>query len=314
MFGKAFAAGLLALPLLGAAQDVQNRSLVSIEARALHPWAQACEDWDEWDKPGPAFQVYGNTYYVGTCGIAAILITSEQGHVLIDSGTNAGADIVLANIRSLGFDPADVNLLLSSHEHFDHVGGMAKLQEGTGAPIVSSHIAVETMLSGKVHPDDPQYGTLDPMRSVRSALTFSEGEGQLLLHKYRMWPIPTPGHTPGAMSWTWRACHEGECRTVVYADSLSAVSSDEYRFIDNEEYLGQFFASLMRIADARCDILLTPHPSGSQMRSKLLANDLDAPRGNSCKGYMRTQRGRLFVRLLREDPEWTQKNFPEGIQ
>lgn len=307
--------GALALAVtLPAAQDAEDRRSVSIETRPLHPWVATCEDWDEWDKAGPAFQVYGNTYYVGTCGIAAILIASDNGHVLIDSGTEAGAEMVLANIRSLGFDPADVKLLLNSHEHFDHVGGMARLQEATGAQIVSSAIGASTMLSGEDHPEDPQYGMHEPMRPVTSALPFYEGEGQFLLHAYRMWPIPTPGHTPGAMSWTWRACEGRECRTIVYADSLSAVSSDDYRFTANAEYLGQFFASLMRIADARCDILLTPHPSGSQMRGKLLGGNLAATWANSCKNYMRSQRGKLFVRLMREDPEWMQKNVHGAAQ
>ena len=309
MSGRFPAALLLALPLLGAQQPP-----VSIEPRPVHPWVAACEDWDDWDKAGPPFNIFGNTWYVGTCGISAILITADDGHVLIDSGTEAGADIILANIRSLGFDPGDVKLLLNSHEHFDHVGGMAKLQEATGAQIVSSAIGAETMLSGKDHPDDPQFGMHPPMRPVRSALPFYEGEGQWLLHKYRMWPIPTPGHTPGAMSWTWRACDGSECRTVVYADSLSAVSSDAYRFTDHAEYLSKFFTSLKRVADARCDLVLTPHPSGSQMRGKLMGGDLSAPGANSCEGYMRSQRGSLFARLLREDPEWMQKNLPQGVQ
>lgn len=304
---RMLAAIALALPLLGA-QEPSSRALPE------HPWAAACEEWDEWDKPGPPFQVYGTTYYVGTCGIAAILITSPEGHVLIDSGTEGGAEVVLANIRSLGFEPSDVKLLLNSHEHFDHVGGMARLQEATGAPVVSSPGGVQTMLTGEDHPEDPQFGMHEAMRPVARALPFHEGEGQFLLHRFRMWPIPTPGHTPGAMSWTWRACEERECRTIVYADSLSAVSADDYRFTAHEEYLGRFFGSLARIADARCDILLTPHPSGSQMRGKLLGGDLSSPWANSCENYMRSQRGNLFVRLIREDPEWMEKNVHGAAQ
>ena len=71
-------------------------------------WAAACEDNDEWDKPGPPLRIHGNTYYVGTCGISSILVVSPDGHALIDSGTDKGADIVLANIKALGFDPRDV--------------------------------------------------------------------------------------------------------------------------------------------------------------------------------------------------------------
>lgn len=86
-------------------------------------WVKSCTDWDEWDKPGPPFRIYGNSYYVGTCGISAILVTSDEGHVLIDGATEAGADIIATNIQSLGFSLRDVTILLHSHEHFDHVAG-----------------------------------------------------------------------------------------------------------------------------------------------------------------------------------------------
>src|SRR5687767_13958728 len=100
---------------------------------AQKAWSAACADLDEWDNPSQAFRVYGNTYYVGTCGITALLVTGANGHVLIDSGTDAGAQVVFANIAALGFNPGDVDFILMSHEHFDHVGGMARLQEATGA-------------------------------------------------------------------------------------------------------------------------------------------------------------------------------------
>ena len=100
-------------------------------------WAAACEDFDEWDKPGPPFRIYGRTYYVGTCGISALLIVGPDGHTVIDSGTDEGAKAVLANIRALGFDPRDVKTLLTSHEHFDHVGGIVSAchEAGRAGPV-----------------------------------------------------------------------------------------------------------------------------------------------------------------------------------
>ena len=58
---------------------------------------------DEWDKPAPPVRIHANTYLVGTCGISSILITGSEGHVLIDGGTEQGADLIAANIRALGF-------------------------------------------------------------------------------------------------------------------------------------------------------------------------------------------------------------------
>ena len=299
MFARSLFAVAAALLTIGA-----QRPPIAFEQRPVHPWTQACEDWDEWDKPGPAFQVFGNTYYVGTCGIASILITSDKGHVLIDSGTEAGAELVLSNVRSLGFDPRDVKLLLNSHEHFDHVGGMAKLQEATGAEIVSSFIGAQVMLSGHASEEDPQAGMHEPMRPVRSALDYSDQKAQRLLHDHDMWPISTPGHTPGAMSWTWRACEGERCQTVVYADSLSAVSRDDYRFRDHQNYLKDVFSAIERISETRCDLVLTPHPSASQMKAKLIGGDLAKPIGAPCRAYATLQSGNLFARILKEDPEY----------
>lgn len=319
LLDKVFAALGLWLAFTGASQP-DPRGVPTIMPQPLHPWVEACEDWDDWDKPGPAFKVHGNTYYVGTCGIAAILITSDEGHVLIDSGTEAGANVVLSNIRSLGFDPADVKLLLNSHEHFDHVGGMAILQEATGGVIVSSWIGIEVMSSGKLHEDDPQFGMHEPMTPMSvdvtpyPALPFSAPEAQYLLNSHDIWAIPTPGHSPGAMSWKWRSCEDEKCLTVVYADSLSAVSRDDYRFTDHPRYLGDFFKSLQRIADTQCNILLTPHPSAGLMRTRLLSRDLSSPYGRPCNDYMRLQRAALLTRLIKEDPEYMKTNFPNGVR
>jgi len=304
MFGRPLLALALAAPLLGLAKPE-----VSIDPRPVHPWVQACEDWDEWDKPGPPFKIFGNTWYVGTCGIASILITTDDGHALIDSGTEAGADVVLANIRSLGFDPKDIKLLLGSHEHFDHLGGLAKIQQATGAMFVSSAIAVDTMITGEAHPDDPQFGLHEPMATITAGIPYDWGDASYRLDYFGISPIPTPGHTPGAMSWSWEVCEGEECRTIVYADSLSAVSADDYRFLDHRDYLDQFVKSLERLAGSKCDVVITPHPSGSVMRNRLLSGSLAAPWDFNCEVYMRQQRGSLFIRLSKEDPEWMAKNL-----
>ena len=104
-------------------------------------WARQCTGWDDWDKPGPPFRLFGNAYYVGTCGISAILIAGSEGHILIDGGTAAGASVIAANIDKLGFRLSDIQLLLHSHEHFDHVGGLAELQKASGAKVMASALA-----------------------------------------------------------------------------------------------------------------------------------------------------------------------------
>lgn len=261
-------------------------------------WAEACADFDEWDKPGPPYRIYGNTYYVGTCGISSILVVSPEGHTLIDSGTEAGAEIVLANIRSLGFDPKDVANLLMSHEHIDHVGGMARLQKATGAQLVTSPRAAEPMRTGVAVADDPQAGMHPPFPPVANIFTIEDGAA-ILSGDREFRAIFTPGHTPGALSWTWCDCEDAGCRSIVYVDSLNPIGRDDYRFSAHPEYVAAFRAGLDQVAAADCDIVLAPHPSAAKMRERLTGAAPLIDR-NGCKAYVETARRRLADRLAKE--------------
>src|SRR4051794_12102028 len=87
--------------------------------------AAACPSCAEWNAPHAPFDVIGNTYYVGTNGLSSILITGAQGHILIDGGLPESAPLIAANIRALGFKVEDVKLIVNSHAHYDHAGGIA---------------------------------------------------------------------------------------------------------------------------------------------------------------------------------------------
>src|SRR6476620_3526892 len=123
-----------ALVLLGSCATTAPLPLADA-APGQRAWAAACGDNDDWDTAGPPFRIYGNTYYVGTCGITALLVDGDTGMTLLDTGTQKGAEIVLANIDALGFQRAEIGTILMSHEHFDHVGGIARVQDATGARI-----------------------------------------------------------------------------------------------------------------------------------------------------------------------------------
>ena len=277
-----------------AAADTQAET----RAQAQAQWAQTCADDSGWDEPGPAFQVHANTYYVGTCGIAAVLIAGDEGHVLIDGGTGKGAAPIAANIEALGFQLSDVKLLLHSHEHYDHVGGLAELQRRTGARLLASPAAAPVLASGQSADDDPQKGSLDPFDPARVDGTVQDGE-VVRLGDLALTAIATPGHTAGALSWQWRSCDaDGQCETVVFGDSLSPVSSDSYRFSDHPAHLAAYRNSLDRFADLECTLLLTPHPFASGMRDRILAGDLTDPAG--CTNYATTIRQRLDQRLAKE--------------
>ena len=261
-------------------------------------WAETCKDWDEWDKPAPPVRIHANTYLVGTCGISSILVAGEDGHVLIDSGTEAGAELVAANIQSLGFELRDIRFLVISHEHVDHVGGIARLQQLTGATLIASAAAEKVLNSGVPSTDDPQAGMHKPFPAATVGRVVGEGS-DVRLGNLRLFAMTTPGHTPGATSWRWESCDGGVCRTMVYADSLSAVSRDDYRFSDHAGYLAAFRASIGKIAKGRCEILLTPHPSASQMRDRISGKaPLFDPDG--CKNYAASLATKLAERLAKE--------------
>jgi metallo-beta-lactamase class B len=273
--------------------------------RPIHPveewgprWGATCKDWDEWDKPAPPVRIHANTYLVGTCGISAILVTGDEGHVLIDAGTEKGAELIADNIRQLGFRLGDIKYLLMSHEHFDHVGGMAQLQQLTGATVVTSAAAEKVLNTGVASTDDPQAGMHKPFPATNVGRVIADG-GEVRLHDLNLTAMTTPGHTPGALSWRWESCDGGVCRTIVYADSLSAVSRDDYRFSDHPDYLAAYRASIAKIAASPCEILLTPHPSASAMRERMTG---EAPLFdvNGCRNYAAALAKRLDERLAKE--------------
>jgi metallo-beta-lactamase class B len=238
---------------------------------------------------------------VGTCGISSLLVAGGDGHVLIDSGTDAGAEAVLANIRALGFDPRDVNTILMSHEHFDHVGGMDRLQKATRATIVATPAAAAVLRSGRPSPDDPQAGSEHPpFAPVAGPIAALESFGPVRFGGGAFMAIATPGHTFGATSWSWRACEAGNrCATIVYADSMNPISDDSYRFSDHPALVAAFRKGIASVAAADCDIVLAPHPGAVDLRKRLSGEKpLVDPGG--CKAYADGVARRLDARLAKE--------------
>jgi metallo-beta-lactamase class B len=261
-------------------------------------FASRCKDWDDYDKPAPPVRIHGNTYLVGTCGISSILIVGSAGDVLIDSGTEQEAELVAANIRKLGFNPEDVRIILHSHEHFDHVGGMARLEALTGGQLYASANAAEVLKSGRPSPGDPQAGILQPFPPARVDHVLRDGE-EVRLGNLMLKAIETKGHTQGALTWQWVSCDGGVCRRIVYADSLTPASGPNYRFTDHPAVVQAFRASIAKVAALDCDILLTPHPSASQMIQRL---GLGRPRldTNGCRAYAAQLTKQLDERLAKE--------------
>jgi metallo-beta-lactamase class B len=292
----AFAAAQIVVPL-GKPPPHYDQPIAPIET-AGPAFASTCKDWDDYDKPAPPVRIFANTYYVGTCGITSILITGDQGDILIDGGTEKGADLIARNIRSLGFRLSDIRIILHSHEHYDHVGGIGRLQQLSGAQLYASPAAARVFATGIATSDDPQAGINKPFATARVDHILRDGE-IVRLGNIQLVTVATPGHTPGALSWHWGSCDGGVCRQIVYADSLTPVSAPNYRFSDHPDYLAAFRASIAKIAALDCDILLTPHPSASDMIKRFgLGQPLLDPDG--CKTYAATLTKNLDDRLAKE--------------
>jgi metallo-beta-lactamase class B len=135
----------------------------------------ACPKCAEWNAPQAPFRIFGNTYYVGTHGISSILITSPQGHVLIDGCLDAAPQIV-EHIRQLGFRIEEVKWIGNSHVHYDHSGSLAEFQRLSGAQVAASPWSAGVLTRSGIGKDDPQYGEHHPTPVVHGAHVLKEEE------------------------------------------------------------------------------------------------------------------------------------------
>ena len=286
---------LLVLPLLGGQALATDHQTTPSPAPPITCAADA-----GWNDPATPRHLHGNTWYVGTCGISALRVTSPQGHILIDAGTPKGGMQVVDNVRTLGFKPEDVRAIVFSHEHLDHAGGLAELQRATRAPVLSREAAAATLRRGASDRSDPQLLELRPFPAVTDVRVIADDE-MVKVGPLALQAIPTPGHTPGGTSWTWRSCDGDDCQQIVYADSLTAISDDSYRFSEHPDYVAAFRATLSRVAALDCDILVTPHHSASRLWSRIgpAANEPLVDSG-ACRAYAKYASERLDKRLADE--------------
>lgn len=265
--------------------------------------AAECASCAEWNAPSEPVQLHGNTYYVGTKGLAALLITSPAGHVLIDGGLPNSAPQIVRSIRRLGFREQDVRLILNSHVHYDHAGGLAALQRMTGAVVAASARSARVLRTGQVGSDDPQYGTALAAPAVSRVDVFRDGD------TLRVGPLAlvaqlTPGHTPGGTSWTWRSCDGAICLNFVYADSQTPVSADDFYFTRSPRYpevLQDFEGGFSKLEKLSCDVLITPHPGASKLWDRVGkqagAQLVDS---SACRRYVAGARATLARRVADE--------------
>jgi len=261
----------------------------------------------DWNTPQEPFQVYGNTYYVGTHDVSSVLVASPSGHVLIDGGDENSPKLIVAHIRQLGFRIEDVKYILNSHVHRDHAGGIAALQRLSGAMVLSSVNGEVVLRTGRTGADDPQLTDLPPTMPA-AANTHALRDGEVV----RAGPLAitahyTPGHTAGGMSWTWDSSEGGKSAHMVYADSLSAIAAAPFRYRGYPTYptaRTDLEHSIALVAALPCDILIAAHPGAADLWQR---KDQQAKRGTStfidpkaCRAYAANAREKLTQTLAAE--------------
>lgn len=264
------------------------------------PPTPRCPSCAEWNAPHAPLKLFGNSWYVGTNGLSAVLITSPTGHILIDGGLPESAPLIRRNIEALGFNLTDVKLMLNSHAHNDHAGGLAMLARLSGATIAASAPSARWLQQGDSFGDDPQFGLNAPYPRVPQVRTIRDGEvvrvGTLALTAHI-----TGGHTPGGTTWSWQSCEANVCLDIVYADSQSPISADGFRFSSNTRYptaVQDFRRAHTLFETMPCDLLVMPHPSAAQLWERVAAGTLIDPRG--CKRMATNARLALDNRLATE--------------
>ena len=295
--GLALAGAACAVPTVPPAQATSTpTSTVKSASAKLLP--TACADDAGWSAPTAPRHVFGNTWFVGTCEIAALLITSPQGHVLIDAATDEAAPHIEAGIRAVGFRVEDIRLILNTHEHLDHAGGIGRLQRDSGAEVLARGVAAEVLTRGRSDRRDPQFEVLDPFPPVARVRAVSDGE-VVKLGEIAISNLPMPGHTPGGSGWAWRSCEGATCRDIVFSDSLTAISDDRYRYGDHPEMVAAMRRTFDTLAAQRCDILITTHTRSSDLLARLDGRKPLVDTG-ACKAYAAQGRDGLAKRLAEE--------------
>ena len=231
----------------------------------------------EWTQPFPPFRVVGNIYWVGSYDLSTYLITTPQGHILINTGVGDTAQQIKKSVEQLGFSMRDVRILTATHGHWDHVAGMAALKKMTGAQLVVAEREKTLLESGGKTDfrwgDDPS-SRFDPVVVDR---TFKDGE-RVALGGTTLTAHLHPGHTKGATSFTTEVRENGKTYRVIIAN-LGSINPG-VRLTGAPAYPGieQDYARTFKAQKAMTvDVFLASHASQFRLHAKYKPGDAYNP-------------------------------------
>ena len=188
---------------------------------------------DDWTEPFSAFRIAGNLYYVGSKGLASYLVTTPDGHILINSNLEAGVPLIRKSVESLGFKFTDIKILLISHAHWDHNAGSALIKELTGAKYMVMDADVEAVQSGGKtdfhYGNDPDtlYKPTKVDRVLRDGEEVKLGASALTAHL-------TAGHTKGCTTWSMKVQEGSKTYNAVIVGSPNV--NPGYKLVGNTLY------------------------------------------------------------------------------
>ena len=257
---------VLASALLTASAVIAEPAPGPLPAAPSSAWVKRL--FDGWRSPVPPQHLVANIYYVGAIGVSSYLITTPEGHILLDTGFDDTVPIIQRSVEQLGFRLADIKIILSSHAHIDHVGGHAGMKKLTGAQIYASAADARTLESGGA--DDyiqwPKETIL--YTPVKADRIVTDGE-RVTLGGVTLTAHLTPGHTRGATTWTMDVPDDGVMHHVVFFSSASI--NPGTRLLNNPlfpDFVPEFEATLAKLHALPCDIFFAPHGGQFAMAEK----------------------------------------------
>jgi metallo-beta-lactamase class B len=251
------------------------------------------------NQPVKPYRVIGNIYYVGASDVSSFLITTPNGHILLDSGFIETVPQIKQNMEALGFKLADIKFLISSHAHTDHAGGFAELKRLTGATLMTSEGDIPLLAAGGK--GDPNFGDRFLFEPVKPDRILRDGD-KVELGGVTMVARLTPGHTKGCTSWTMKVKEGVKEYDVVFVGSTSAPG---YKLVNNAGYpeiVEDYEKTFRLLKSLPCDVFLAAHGSFYDMltKAKLLEQGKNPNPFIDPAGYRRylTQSEKSFRKLL----------------
>jgi metallo-beta-lactamase class B len=275
----------LSLALLAGTAQFAGAQSAGVPSAEL-PFAK---DRIAWNKPFAPFHLIGNIYYVGMAGVSAFLIVTPKGDILTDGGLPESAPFIERHIRVLGFRLGDVKILLNSHAHFDHSGGLARLKADTGAVLYASRQDTPFLESGHITFGPSSRIDTAPVHVdhvVADGDTVSLGGVTLTAHV-------TPGHTKGCTSWTMPVEDGGVTRKVMFFCSITVGGNS---LVGNSAYpdiADDYAQSFARLDKMEADIFLAPHGDQFGLEAKLAKMKAGGPNPFIDKGELHRRLARL---------------------